>query len=87
MVVDTRGLGPVSRSILTDVFDVPALRELLGDLRARRVRVVPVSGRSPMLLRAVVRTALMLLVLPAVVWNRDTQPLHDVVAGTAVVTL
>ncbi|MEJ6543016.1 RDD family protein [Brachybacterium paraconglomeratum] len=52
-----------------------------------RVRVVPVSGRSPMLLRAVVRTALMLLVLPAVVWNRDTQPLHDVVAGTAVVTL
>ncbi|MFE7604678.1 RDD family protein [Brachybacterium paraconglomeratum] len=52
-----------------------------------QVRVVPVSGRSPMLLRAVVRTVLMLLVLPAVVWNRDTQPLHDVVAGTAVVTL
>lgn len=51
-----------------------------------RVRVVPVSGRSPMLLRAVVRTVLMLLVLPAVVWNRDAQPLHDVVAGTAVVT-
>jgi uncharacterized RDD family membrane protein YckC len=51
-----------------------------------RVRVLSVSGRSPMLLRAVVRTALMLLVLPAVVWNRDSQPLHDVVAGTAVVT-
>jgi len=51
-----------------------------------RVRVLAVSGRSPMLLRAVVRTVLMLLVLPAVVWNRDSQPLHDVVAGTAVVT-
>jgi uncharacterized RDD family membrane protein YckC len=51
-----------------------------------RVRVLSVSGRSPMLLRAVVRTALMLLVLPAVVWNRDSQPLHDVVAGTAVDT-
>jgi len=34
-----------------------------------------------------VRTVLMLLLLPAVVWNRDAQPLHDVVAGTAVVTL
>jgi uncharacterized RDD family membrane protein YckC len=53
---------------------------------ALRVRVLPVSGRSPMVLRAVVRTALMLLLLPAVVWNRDAQPLHDVAAGTAVVT-
>ncbi|WP_114854947.1 RDD family protein [Brachybacterium sp. YJGR34] len=51
-----------------------------------RLRVLPVRGRSPMVLRAIVRTALMLLLLPAVVWNRDRQPLHDVVAGTAVVT-
>lgn len=51
-----------------------------------RLRVLPVAGRSPMILRALVRTALMLLLLPAVVWNRDSQPLHDVVAGTAVVT-
>ena len=51
-----------------------------------RVRVLSVSGRSPMLLRAAVRTALMLLVLPAVVWNRDGQPLHDAAAGTAVVS-
>ena len=52
-----------------------------------RVRVLPVSGRSPMILRAAVRTVLMLLLLPAVVWNRDSQPLHDVAAGTAVVTV
>lgn len=51
-----------------------------------RLRVVPVRGRSPMLLRAVVRIVLMLLLLPAAVWNRDRQPLHDVVAGTAVIT-
>lgn len=50
-----------------------------------RVRVTPVQGRSPMILRALVRTALLLLVLPGVIWNRDLQPLHDVVAGTAVV--
>lgn len=49
------------------------------------LRVTPVRGRAPMLLRTVIRTALMLLVIPAVVWNRDRQPLHDVAAGTAVV--
>jgi uncharacterized RDD family membrane protein YckC len=52
-----------------------------------KLRVLPVSGRSPMPLRALVRTVLMLLLLPAVVWNRDAQPLHDVAAGTAVVTV
>ena len=52
-----------------------------------KLRVLPVSGRSPMVLRALVRTVLMLLLLPAVVWNRDSQPLHDVVAGTAGVTV
>src|SRR5699024_1315718 len=50
-----------------------------------RLRVLPVQGRSPMPLRALVRTVLILLVIPAVVWNRDAQPLQDVAAGTAVV--
>ena len=50
---------------------------------ATLVRVLPVRGRSPMVLRAVVRTLLMLLLLPAMVWTRDGQPLHDVAAGTA----
>jgi uncharacterized RDD family membrane protein YckC len=52
---------------------------------ALRVRVLPVRGRTPMLLRAVARTGAMLLLLPACVWNKDGQPLHDVVAGTATV--
>jgi ATP-dependent Lhr-like helicase len=39
-----------SRECLQDVFDVPALREVLGDLRSRKVRVVSVdTGKaSPM---------------------------------------
>ena len=39
-----------SRECLQDVFDVPALREVLGDLRSRKVRVVTVdTGKaSPM---------------------------------------
>jgi ATP-dependent Lhr-like helicase len=32
-----------TREVLRDVFDVPALKEVLGDVRARRVRVVPVD--------------------------------------------
>jgi ATP-dependent Lhr-like helicase len=32
-----------TRECLRDVFDVPALRSLLGDLRSRRVRMVPVD--------------------------------------------
>jgi ATP-dependent helicase Lhr and Lhr-like helicase len=34
------------REILRDVFDMPALVELLGDIRARRIRVVSVESRS-----------------------------------------
>ncbi len=32
-----------TRECLRDVFDVPALKEVMGDIRARRVRVVPVD--------------------------------------------
>lgn len=49
------------------------------------LRVLPVARRLPMPVRAVVRTLAMLTVIAAVVWNRDRQPVHDVLAGTAVV--
>ena len=42
-------------------------------------------GRIPGLLRAVVRTALLLLVIPAVVRDGDGRGLHDRAAGTAIV--
>ena len=32
-----------TRECMRDVFDVPALKEVLGDIRARRIRVVPVD--------------------------------------------
>ncbi len=34
-----------TRECLRDVFDLPALREVLGDIRSRKVRVVPVETR------------------------------------------
>lgn len=50
-----------------------------------RVRVRPVTRRWPMVLRSVVRTLLLLLLIPALVTDRDGRPLHDVAAGTATV--
>ena len=52
-----------------------------------KLRVRPVRGRSPMLRRSLIRTGMILLLLPTVVWNKDAQPLHDVAAGTAGITV
>lgn len=49
------------------------------------LRTMPIARRWPMPVRAIVRTALLLLLIPTLVWNRDGQPLQDVAAGTAVV--
>ncbi|WP_250257605.1 RDD family protein [Dermabacter sp. Marseille-Q3180] len=49
------------------------------------LRVLPVTGRSPMLLRALVRSAIMLSVISAFVVNENRQTLHDLVAGVVVV--
>jgi len=35
-----------SRECLNDVFDVPALRQILGDLRTRKIKIVPVDSES-----------------------------------------
>lgn len=67
-------------------------QRLLG-LRVRRV-VVPPPGqtaaaeavvRAPGFLSSLVRTLLLCLVVPAVVWDADGRGLHDRAAGTAIV--
>lgn len=47
--------------------------------------VRPRDGRVPGPLAGVVRTGLLSLVVPAVVWDRDGRGLHDVAAGTVIV--
>jgi len=44
-----------------------------------------VDGRPPGLLRATLRTLLLLLLVPAVIWDRDGRGLHDKLAGTLLV--
>ena len=46
---------------------------------------VPDDARAPGLVRGFVRTLLLCLVIPAVVWDSDGRGLHDRLAGTAIV--
>ena len=50
-----------------------------------RMRVVPARGGLLGLWRPFVRTILLCLVIPAVIWDRDQRSLHDRGAGTMLV--
>jgi len=49
------------------------------------LRVVPVAGGYLGIWRPVVRTLLLCLVIPAVIWDADQRGMHDRVAGTLLV--
>ena len=51
----------------------------------RGLRVVRLDGRPVGLPRALLRTVLLLLLIPALIWDRDGRGLHDKAAGTVVV--
>jgi uncharacterized RDD family membrane protein YckC len=52
------------------------------------LRVVRVgSGRLPGPVRALVRSVLLCLVVPALIWDRDQRGLHDRFAGTVLVRI
>lgn len=81
----TLGVFAVSTTVL-----VGLLGTTIGH-RLVRIKVVPVAdapadgARPPGLFAAVVRTVLLCLVIPPVVWDGDGRGLHDVAARTAVV--
>ena len=49
------------------------------------MRVVPLAGGSIGLWRPVVRTLLLIVILPALVWDSDQRGFHDKVAGTVLI--
>ena len=49
------------------------------------LRVVRLDGKPIGLLRAALRTLLLCLLIPALIWDRDGRGLHDKAAGTVVV--
>lgn len=50
-----------------------------------RMRVVPVRGGYLGVWRPLVRTVLLCLAVPALIWDQDQRGLHDKVAGTVLV--
>jgi uncharacterized RDD family membrane protein YckC len=51
------------------------------------LRVVPLSGGWVGIWRPIVRTVLICLVIPAVIWDKDQRGVHDRVAGTALIRI
>lgn len=81
----------VTHSVLTlvwfSVLNVAGLMLLSGTPGHRIVgsRVVRINGLPMNLTSAGIRTALLLLVAPALVWDSDQRGFHDKVAGTALI--
>ena len=83
------GLGsfkPLEVFVLMNLLLVGTLGSTLGH-RLLGIRVVRVGGASAGPLLAVTRTVLLAVVIPAVIWDRDTRGFHDKIAGTVTVRI
>ena len=63
------------------VLFIPTIGGSVGH-RIVGLRVVPMAGGWVGPWRPVVRTLLLVLVIPAVVWDSDQRGVHDKIAGT-----
>lgn len=63
---------------------IPTLGGSIGH-RILGLRVVPISGGWVGWWRPIVRTVLILLVIPLLVWDSDQRGFHDKIAGTVLV--
>jgi uncharacterized RDD family membrane protein YckC len=69
---------------LMQVVFIPTIGGSVGH-RLTGMRVVPLTGGWVGLRRPIVRTLLLVLVLPALVWDSDQRGFHDKVAGTVLI--
>lgn len=83
------GLGPfkpLAVFVLMNLLLVGTLGSTLGH-RLLGLRVVRLGGGSAGPLLAAIRTVLLAVVIPAVIWDRDTRGFHDKIAGTVLVRI
>lgn len=80
LALETLGIFALMTIVLVSLTGASFGQRLLG----LRIASVPDGGVVPFW-RVVVRTALLCLVIPAVVWDRDQRGLHDRAARTVVV--
>ena len=77
---------PLAVFVLMNILLVATLGSTIGH-RLLGLRVVRLGGASPGPLLAVIRTVLLAVVIPAVIWDRDTRGFHDKLAGTVLVRI
>ncbi|WP_214110306.1 RDD family protein [Acrocarpospora catenulata] len=65
---------------------VGTLGSTLG-MRLFGFRIAMLDGRQPPLISVLIRTFLLCLAVPALIWDRDQRGLHDRAAGTVAVRL
>jgi uncharacterized RDD family membrane protein YckC len=63
---------------------IPTIGGSVGH-RLTGMRVVPMTGGWIGLWRPVVRTLLLVIVIPALIWDADQRGFHDKVAGTVLI--
>ncbi|MEJ6490473.1 RDD family protein [Leucobacter sp. USCH14] len=69
---------------LLQIVFIPTIGGSLGH-RVMGLRVVPITGGWVGVWRPVVRTALLCLVIPVLVWDSDQRAFHDKIAGTVLI--
>ncbi|WP_025132860.1 RDD family protein [Leucobacter sp. PH1c] len=69
---------------LMQIIFIPTIGGSIGH-RLLGMRVVPIAGGWVGVWRPIVRTALICLVIPVLVWDSDQRGFHDKIAGTVLV--
>jgi uncharacterized RDD family membrane protein YckC len=77
---------PLVVFVVMNLLLVGTLGSTLGH-RLLGLRVVRLDGATAGPIPALIRTILLALVIPAVVWDRDTRGFHDKLAGTVLVRI
>jgi uncharacterized RDD family membrane protein YckC len=70
--------------VLMQVLFIPTIGGSVGH-RVSGLRIVPIAGGWVGLWRPIVRTLLLAIVVPALVWDSDQRGFHDKVAGTVLI--
>ncbi|MFE1645120.1 RDD family protein [Microbacterium sp. P01] len=76
--------APIIVFIVVQVLFVPTIGGSPGH-RVTGMRVVTTSGQWVGLWRPIVRSILLVLVIPAAIWDADHRGLHDKAAGTVLI--
>ena len=80
----THSLSTLVIFAVTQVFFIPPLGGSIGH-RALGMRLLAIDGSWVGWRRPIIRTVLLVLVIPALVWDSDQRGFHDKVAGTVLV--